>query len=190
MKSTSSQLFGVAAFVVLSTAALPSEPASDTSTGDSVALEIESQVWIPLLTASNRFDAEGFLAVQSRDLVRIAPDAKLVYGLERYAAEIRAGFQRARQRGLQRTSELRFLARAHSDTLAHESGIFRSTSIVPGGGQRVRYSQFEMVLRKENGRWKLLVDKDTARRADGAELTEQDYLAASPLRSIAGATTR
>lgn len=48
-----------------------------------------AHVWNPLLDASNRFD-----------------------GFERYAAEIRAGFERARARGVQRTDAMkrRFLA--------------------------------------------------------------------------------
>ena len=73
-----------------------------------------------MLAPSNSFDAEGFLAVQSRDLVRVSVDTKEVYGLQRYATEIRAGFSRAKERALKRSSEMSFLTRTHSGALAHE----------------------------------------------------------------------
>ncbi|HET8648376.1 MAG TPA: hypothetical protein VFO85_22955 [Vicinamibacteria bacterium] len=145
-----------------------------------VQREIEAQVWTPLLTASNTFDAEGFLAVQSPDLVRVSVDTNEVYGLERYAAEIRAGFPRAKARGVTRRSEARFLTRTHSGHLAHETGLFRSESVTAAGERRVRYSRFEMILRREAGRWKILVDKDTAQ---GGTLTEEEFRRAAPMRS-------
>jgi ketosteroid isomerase-like protein len=141
--------------------------------------EIDEHVWRPFMAASNSFDAEKFLAVQSKDMVRVAPDAKQVYGLERYAREIREGFERARGRkGLIRSSEMRFLSRSAAGDLAHETGYFRSRTVLPSGEVRTRYSKFEMILRKENGRWKILVDKDSA---EGGTITEATFLAATPL---------
>lgn len=145
-----------------------------------VEREIDAQVWIPMLAASNSFDADGFLAVQSRDLVRVSVDTKEVYGQERYATEIRAGFRRAKERALKRTSEMRFLTRTQSGALAHETGIFRSEAVLPSGERRTRYTRFEMILRKEAGRWKILVDKDTAQNGT---ITEEEYRAAAPLRA-------
>lgn len=161
------------AFLLLSSvaAAAPQTAASD------VALEIDAQVWSPMITASNQFDAAGFLAVQSADLVRVSVDSNEVYGLDRYRSELVAGFARARERGLKRRSEVRFLTRAHSGELARDTGIFRSEVVLPDGETRVRYTAFEMILRKEQGRWKILVDQDSAR---SGTLTEQDYLKGTP----------
>lgn len=147
--------------------------------GDDAHLQIERDVWIPLFAASNAFDAEGFLAVQSKDLVRVSLDSKEVYGLSRYQREIREGFKRARERGVARKSEMRFLERAASEDLAYETGYFRSQVTLPDGQERVRYSRFEMVLRKEGGKWKILVDKDTA---DGGRITEEMFRSATPMR--------
>jgi ketosteroid isomerase-like protein len=141
--------------------------------------QIEREVWIPLLTASNAFDAEAFLAVQSKDMVRVSVDSKEVYGLTQYQSEIREGFKRAKQRGIVRKSEMRFLERTVSSDLAYETGYFRSEVSLPGGEKRVRFSRFEMVLRKEGGKWKILIDKDTA---EGGKITEQEFRAATALR--------
>lgn len=138
-----------------------------------VARQIDAQVWTPMMAASNAFDADGFLGVLSPDLVRVAVDSNEVYGLGRYEREIRAGFARARERGIRRRSEVRFLSRAQSDDLARDAGIFRSEAIQADGEVRVRYTAFEVLLRREDGRWKILVDQDTAR---GGAITEEDYL--------------
>jgi ketosteroid isomerase-like protein len=143
-----------------------------------IAREIDAQVWLPMLAASDAFDAAGFLAMQSPDLVRVSIDTNEVYGLEHYRSELTAGFARARQRGIKRRSDLRFLTRASSGDLARDTGIFRSEVVLASGETRVRYTAFDMVLRKEQGRWKILVDQDTAR---GGVITEQDYLKGTPL---------
>jgi ketosteroid isomerase-like protein len=148
------------------------------TSADPINAEIERDVWIPFIAASNTFDADGFLAVQSKDLVRIAADQKEVYGLDRYAREIRDGFKRARERGLKRVSEARFLERAASETLAYHTGYFKSQATLADGEIRTRYSRFEFVLRKDEGRWRILLDKDTA---DGGKITEQDFQAATPV---------
>jgi ketosteroid isomerase-like protein len=151
-----------------------------------VVRDINAQIWITMLRASDAFDAEGFLAVLSRDLVRVSMDRNEIYGFDRYSTEIRAGFERARQRKLRRRSTVRFLARSHSGDLARDTGIFRSEVILPGGETRISYTAFEMILRKENGRWKLLVDQDAWR---GGMITEADYLKGAPMTTdIAPAT--
>lgn len=147
--------------------------------------QIEREVWIPLLAASDAFDADGFLALQSKDLVRVSVDAKQVYGLARYQAEIREGFARARARGVVRKSDARFVERLVSGDLAYETGYFRSEARLPGGEVRVRYSRFEFVLRREDGRWRILVDEDST---DGGTITEEAFRAATPLTQ--GGTNR
>lgn len=141
--------------------------------------QIDDEVWIPFFAASNAFDAAGFLAVQSKDLVRISADSKQIYELDRYQTEIREGFKRARERGIVRKSEVRFLERIVSGHLAYETGYFRSQATLPGGEVRIRYTKFEFVLRKEGGRWKILVDKDTA---ENGTITEEMFQAAAPMR--------
>lgn len=143
-----------------------------------VEAQINAQVWIPMLRASDEFDAEGFLAVLSRDLIRVSTDRNLIYGFERYNNETREGFARARERGVRRTSSMRFITRAHAEGLARETGIFRSEVTLSNGQKRVSFTAFEMLLRKEAGTWKLLLDQDTWREG---KITEDEYLAAMPM---------
>ena len=154
--------------------------AGHTAAQNDLQIEIERDVWNPLFKASNLFDAEGFLSVQSRDLVRISLDLKEIYGLDRYRREITVGFKRAKDRGIVRISEARFLDRNASGEHAYETGYFRSEVTMPNGEKRVRFSKFEFVLRKENGKWRILVDKDTA---DGGKITAEEFSSAAPMRS-------
>ncbi len=73
---------------------------------------------------------------------------------------------------------MRFITRAHSEGLARETGIFRSEVTLSNGQKRVSFTAFEMLLRKEAGTWKLLLDQDTWR--DG-KITEGEYLAGMPM---------
>lgn len=153
--------------------------AAVTAAAQDAQLEIEKDVWIPFLAASSAFDADGFLAVQAKDLVRVSTDARQVYGLARYQTEIRDGFRRARERGVKRVSEVRFLDRIANGDLAYETGYFRSRVTLANGEVRIRYTRFEMVLRKEAGTWKLLLDKDTT---EGGTITAEAYEAAAPMK--------
>jgi hypothetical protein len=145
--------------------------------------DIDMQVWIPMLRGSNQFDPDLFLGVLSPDLVRVSIDRNEVYGMDRYTSEIRAGFARARERGIRRTTTVRFLTRTQTNALARDTGIFRSEVTMPGGEARLTYTAFEMILRKENGLWKLLVDQDTSR---GGSIAERDFLAGRPLSTETG----
>lgn len=167
-------LWACAALALVATAAFGEARAVE----NDVAREIDAQVWIPMLAASDRFDAEGFLAVQSPDLVRVSIDRNEVYGLDRYSRELVAGFARARERGIARRSDIRFLTRTHSNGLARDTGIFRSETVMPNGEKRLGYTAFEMILRKEQERWKILVDQDTTR---GGAISEADYQKGGPL---------
>lgn len=142
--------------------------------------EIDEQLWVPFLKASSEFDGEAFMSLQSRDLVRIALDPKLIENYDQYAEGIMPNFRRIKSEGkLSRTTEMRFLTRIASVDAAYETGYFKSVTRMANGEFRTRYSQFYMVLRKENGYWKILVDSDTNLNNT---ITEEMFLAAKPIR--------
>lgn len=170
--------------IALAVVAAPAD-AQGLPTPEAVARAIDDDVWRPMLRASDAFDAEAFLAVLSPDLVRISADRHVIYGLERYAREIREGFPRAREHGLKRTSTARFHARTQEDDLARDVGIFQSTVTRPDGTTRTSYTAFEMVMRREQGRWTLLLDRDSWR--DGT-ITEAEFLAGAPMTAAGGDT--
>lgn len=65
--------------------------------------------------------------------------------------------------------ELRFLQRIASADKAFEIGYYKTTSINSQTGEkRTGYGKFHVLLRKESGRWKILMDADANEKTDEA----------------------
>ena len=140
--------------------------------------EINEQVWKPFIETFNNYKASEFLALHSKDLVRSSRDSKSVLNWDEYLKEQSSGDQRSKENGYKRTLELRFTERIASSSQAIEVGIYKTTSINNKGESRSFYGRFHVVLRKENGLWKILVDTDSS---EGHTVSEKDFLAAGPM---------
>ncbi|HEY3404313.1 MAG TPA: nuclear transport factor 2 family protein [Ohtaekwangia sp.] len=140
--------------------------------------EINDQVWKPFIQTFNTYDADGFLAVHSKDLVRSARDSKTIWSWIEYLQEQKKWDRQATERRSKRTLELRFTERIINPTKAIDVGIYKTTDINTKGESRSFYGRFHVVLRKENGTWKILVDTDSS---EGNSISEKDFLAAKPM---------
>jgi hypothetical protein len=141
--------------------------------------EINDQVWKPFIQTFNNFDAAGFLAVHSKDVVRSSRDSKSILNWEEYLKQQKAGDQRSMERGSKRTLELRFTERIANANQAIEVGVYKTTSINSKGESRSFYGRFHVVLRNENSVWKILVDTDSS---EGNTISEKDFLSAQPIK--------
>lgn len=137
--------------------------------------EINTQVWIPFMESFNQRDTESFMAVHSKDLVRTSRDSKSIQNFEQYKKENQQGESHSSKR----TLELRFLERLASETQAYEVGIYKTSVASDKGEMRSFYGKFHVVLRKENGIWKILVDSDSS---EGGTIGERDFLSAKPMQ--------
>lgn len=140
--------------------------------------EINEQVWKPFIETFNNYKAKEFLTLHSKDLVRSSRDAKSILNWDEYLKEQSSGDQRSKENGYKRTLELRFTERIASSSQAVEVGIYKTTSVDNKGESRSFYGRFHVVLRKENGFWKILVDTDSS---EGRTVSEKDFLAAAPM---------
>jgi ketosteroid isomerase-like protein len=140
--------------------------------------EINEQVWKPFITAFNNHDTKGFMALHSKDVVRSPRDGKEVLNWNMYFKQMEKGDQRALSSNMKRQLELRFTERISNPDQAIDVGVYKTTSIKPDGTSRSGYGRFHVVLRKENGIWKILVDTDSS---EGDTIGEKEFLAASPL---------
>ena len=140
--------------------------------------EINDQVWKPFIKAFNDLDADGFLAVHSKDLVRSPRDSKTILTWDEYLQQQRKGNDWSKNNNTTRTLELRFTERIASATQAIEVGIYKTTNTNNKGESRSFYGRFHVVLRKENNIWKILVDTDSS---EGNTIHENDFLNATPL---------
>ena len=122
---------------------------------------IDRDVWIPFLAASNAFDAEGFISMHAPDFEYVGSNREEVQQLDAYSAGIRSGFARAREKGILRDSEMRFVRRFSSGKMAFDSGYFRSRTTMPDGNVRERFTRFDVLLfLQSDGKWRIRLDQD------------------------------
>ncbi len=143
---------------------------------DSLQKEINEQVWKPFIKSFNEMDTEAFMAVHSKEMSRVSQDSKSIYGFEKYYQENKYWNDRSKSEGRKHKIELRFTQRIAGNDRGFEVGYYKTTSIQPNGDSRSSYGEFHVLLRKENGKWKILMDADANEKTN-----ETIFLSANPL---------
>ena len=138
--------------------------------------EINDQVWKPFIEAFNNRQVDAFLNVHSKDVVRAPRDEKMIFGYDEYLTLQRNTTAPAAP-GRKRTLELHFTERIHAKDQAIELGVYKTT-MTNSQGNRSSFGKFMVVLRRENGVWKILVDTDSS---EGGTVSEKDFLAAKEM---------
>jgi ketosteroid isomerase-like protein len=141
--------------------------------------EINDQVWKPFIQTFNNYDTKGFMALHSKEVARAPRDAKTIWNWDEYYKKQEQGDLLGKSAASKRSLELRFTERIVNKDLAINVGVYKTSSIRPDGTTEGFYGRFHVVLRKENGIWKILVDTDSS---EGRTISEQDFLAASPIQ--------
>ena len=136
------------------------------SQNDSLQKQINAQVWKPFIKAFNNDDNEGFKMIHSTDLIRVIQDDNRVLGYAEYLQPV-ADSIKAQWANWKRNIELRFTQRIASDGKAFETGYYKTTTRnIKTGETRRSYGKFHVLLRTENGTWKILIDQDAKEDAD------------------------
>jgi hypothetical protein len=140
--------------------------------------EINDQVWRPFIDSFNSFDTDKFMALHSQEVVRSPRDSKSVLNWEQYDKQQKQGDTRSQADQRKRSIELRFTERIANNEQAIDVGIYKTTNINSKGESRSFYGRFHVVLRKEKGIWKILVDTDSS---ENGTIDEADFNSALPL---------
>jgi len=130
--------------------------------------EINEQVWKPFITAFNNRDDDAFSAVHSKEVIRVSQDENRIFGYNEYFKKIPER-EKARWKDWKRNIELRFVQRIASNDKAFEVGYYKTSNTnTVTGEKRTGYGKFHVLLRKENGTWKILMDADANEKTDEA----------------------
>ena len=127
--------------------------------------EINEQVWKPFIAHFISGNKEGFRNVHSKRITRVEIDRAVVLDYEKYFPPVNPNSTPIKKNS-NRLFELRFDKRISNGTRAWESGYYKGTVIQEGKAPRSYYGRFFVVLEKENGTWKILVDADTGKEAN------------------------
>lgn len=143
---------------------------------DSLQQQINTQVWKPFIFAFDTRDDDGFQAVHSKEVIRVSQDDKHIFGYEEYFRKI-PDSEKSRRGNWKRSIELRFIERIASNGKAFEVGYYKSTSTnAITGEKRTGYGKFHVLLRKEKGVWKILMDADANNKT-----SEEIFLTGIPI---------
>ena len=136
------------------------------SQSDSLQQQINDQVWKPFIKSFNNSDNAGFRKVHSLELIRVIQDDNQVLGYEEYLKPVPDSIK-AKWGNWKNHIELRFLQRIASNGKAFETGYYKTTSAnITTEQTRVSFGKFHVLLRTEDGTWKILMDQDAKEDAD------------------------
>ena len=127
--------------------------------------EINEQVWKPFITHFIAGNNEGFSSVHSKRITRVEIDRGVLKDYERYFPPVTPNSSPVKK-NTNRLFELRFDKRISNGSRAWESGYYKGTVRQEGKEPRSYYGRFFVVLEKEEGVWKILVDADTGKEAN------------------------
>ncbi len=149
-----------------------------TAFAQNVQKEIDEQVWKPFIKGFSEGNTELFMSVHSKDLVRSGRDSKEVLNWDQYCKQTAEGNKRRKERNQTMWIELRFTERINNDNQAIDVGIYATSWSSPDARTGIGYGRFHVVHRKENGKWKILVDTDSS---EGETIGEAQFKAAKPM---------
>lgn len=130
--------------------------------------EINEQIWKRFVEAYGHQDTEAFMKIHAEKLVRI-PIGYEVARFEQYKSQNEQNFQRQKKEGIKISIDFTFAFRTVTGSVAYEIGYYKVTSLKDGKSDYY-YGMFNVILRKENGTWKILSDADT-----GENITEATF---------------
>jgi ketosteroid isomerase-like protein len=138
--------------------------------------EINEQVWKPFIHSFNTGDDAGFKAVHSKEVIRVLQDDKDIFGYDRYFQQ-QPDSIKSKWGNWKKNIELRFIQRIAGNDKAFDVGYYKTTSTnLQTGEVRKSIGKFHVLLRKENGVWKILMDADTREGASEELFNKADPL--------------
>jgi ketosteroid isomerase-like protein len=133
---------------------------------DSLQKQINEQVWKPFTKSFSSEDQESFKAIHSKNVTRVIQDDERVLDYSGYFKPIPDSIK-AKWKNWKRNIELRFTQRIAGNGKAFEVGYYKTTSTnISTAEKRVSYGKFHVLLQKEKGVWKILMDADAHEKTD------------------------
>lgn len=139
--------------------------------------EINEQVWKPFITHLISGDNAAFSSVHSKRITRVEIDRGVILDFDKYFPGGDSNNKDPKQK-TDRLFELRFDKRVNNGNKAWETGYYKGTVMQAGKEPRSYYGRFFVVLEKEDGTWKILVDADTGKGA-----SEESFAKAVPMEA-------
>ena len=142
-------------------------------------IEINNHVWKPFIENVNKSSTPVFMALHSKDAVRSPRVAKTIWNRDNCNKRQSAGDLEDKKQNRKRTLELHLTESIVKGDLAFDVGVYRTSYLLLDGKTENYYGRFHVVMRKEKGVWKILIDTDSS---EGGTIEEKDFLAANAMK--------
>ena len=139
--------------------------------------EINLKIWKPFCESYASLDAKTFNALHTEDVIRVSPWG--IHVGDEYKDRNLERFKANKEKGTNRTIDLWFEHRKSTAEVSYEVGYYKVT-YKNDDGINNSYGRFHVLLKKENGTWKIALDWDTD-KINGVDVTDGDWLKGSPL---------
>lgn len=139
-----------------------------------------NEIWEKFYQAFDSLDYKPMAEIHSKTLVRIS-GGKRIMDYETYINSYKTRFKKAKENNTSNEISLRFFERVSNDFSASERGIYKLTITDDQGNKRTYYGQFHVVFKKEDGKWRILVDYDSN---EENTIGEKDYVKAHAINEL------
>jgi ketosteroid isomerase-like protein len=123
--------------------------------------EINNQIWRVQLDAMNSNQVDKFMSVMSDDVIQVSYTRQTIRNKEQFLNQAGLTYKKMIERKINRSMEFRFLNRIANESNAFEDGFYKYELINENLEKQIYYGYFQVVLRKEQGSWKVLMDYDS-----------------------------
>lgn len=125
-------------------------------------IELDS-FWAEVSRSVGEGDFEAYVATCHPEGVVVSGTKKSSYPLSDALARWKKDFIATKSGDLKGSVAFRFSQRFGDETTAHETGIFRYTTVSANGKRDQDYIHFEILLVKRDGRWMTLMEYQKSR---------------------------
>ncbi|MFD0964667.1 YybH family protein [Pseudofulvibacter geojedonensis] len=137
-------------------------------------------VWEQFYQAFNSLDASLMANIHSKKLIRISGGNR-IKDYKTYIDGYKKQFKKAREDKTTNKISLRFFERIANDSIASERGIYKLERKEVNKELKIFYGQFHVLLAKENGNWKIIMDYDSN---ENNSIGEEEYRKAYGINNL------
>ncbi|MTI88003.1 MAG: SgcJ/EcaC family oxidoreductase [Balneolaceae bacterium] len=119
-------------------------------------------VWDEVSRVVAKGDYEGYATLFHEDAVLVVGMSDSSMPISKALEGWKAGFENTKSGKMEASVEFRFSKRMHSNTTAHDTGIFKYTSAKSGEEAQSIYIHFEALMVKVEGEWKMTMEYQKA----------------------------
>lgn len=150
---------------------------------DSLLKSVANDIWIPFMEAYRDYDAEKIMAIHTDDIIRVSEKGGTIDTGQPYIEAFGGALLRWQEEGRIMRISFSIINTSFGSGLVSQRGYYQISAKEPGDETIIPrgYSEFNVILRHVDGRWKFIFDSD--RRVD---ITDEMFRATGLVYELTG----